>query len=147
MAIASIYISDFIFINFILKTIKKSLGKLAVSAKIIKFLPQPANNVDYFHFKFHQNRIRFNMFFLNLFIHSLWIVMCFHWISDHLTSTFKTSIIQKLFRAGHWFFQWCLMILKSNFSKNFSQLGVFSEELWPKEVSVWVFFCHSYCTT
>ena len=32
---ASIYILDFIFIYFILKTGKKSLGKLAVSAKII----------------------------------------------------------------------------------------------------------------
>jgi len=35
MAVATIYNSDFILINFILKTIKKSLGKLAVSAKII----------------------------------------------------------------------------------------------------------------
>ena len=34
-ALALIYISDFIFIYFILKTVKKSLGKLAVSAKII----------------------------------------------------------------------------------------------------------------
>jgi len=34
-ALASIYISDFIFIYFILKTVKKSSGKLAVSAKII----------------------------------------------------------------------------------------------------------------
>ena len=37
-AIASIYILDFIFIYFILKTVKKSLGKLAVSAKIIGVL-------------------------------------------------------------------------------------------------------------
>ena len=37
-AIASIYILDFIFIYFILKTVKKSLGKLAVSAKIIEIL-------------------------------------------------------------------------------------------------------------
>ena len=34
-ALASIYISDFILIYFILKTVKKSLGKLAISAKII----------------------------------------------------------------------------------------------------------------
>ena len=38
MAKASIYISDFIFINFILKTIKISSGELAVSAKIIGVL-------------------------------------------------------------------------------------------------------------
>ena len=66
--------------------------------------------------------------------------MCVHWISDLLTSTFKKSIILKLFRAGHWFFQWCLMILKSNFSKNFSTLGEFSKDLWAKEVTVRFFF-------
>ena len=37
-ALASIYISDFIFIYFILKTVKKGLGKLAVPAKIIGVL-------------------------------------------------------------------------------------------------------------
>ena len=96
--------------------------------------------MDYFHFKFHQNRTRFSTVFLNFFIHSLWILMCLYWISDHLTSTFKTYIIQKRFRAGHWFFQWCLMILKSNFSKNFSTLGEFSKDLWAKEVTVRFFF-------
>ena len=73
--------------------------------------------------------------------------MCVHWISDLLTSTFKNSIILKLFRAGHWFFQWSLMILKSNFSKNFSTLGEFSKDLLAKEVTVrffFLFFCHSY---
>ena len=71
--------------------------------------------------------------------------MCVHWISDLLTSTFKNSIILKLFGAGHWFFQWCLMILQGNFSKNFSTLGEFSKDLWAKEVTVWFFFfCHSY---
>ena len=38
VALALIYISGFIFIYFILKTIKKSLGKLAVSAKVIGVL-------------------------------------------------------------------------------------------------------------
>ena len=66
--------------------------------------------------------------------------MWVHWISDHLTSTFKKSIIPKLFRAGHRFFRWCLTILKSNFSKNFSSLGEFLKDLWAKEVTVWFFF-------
>ena len=98
----------------------------------------------YFHFKFHQNRTRFSAFFKILFIHSLKILMCVHWISDHRTSTFKKSIIPKLFRAGHRFFQWCLMIPKSNSSKNFSTLGEFSKDLQAKEVTVRFFFCHSY---
>ena len=70
--------------------------------------------------------------------------MCVHWISYLLTSTFKKSIILKLFTAGHLFFQWCSMILKSNFSKNFSTLGEFSKDLWAKEVTVRFFFYHSY---
>ena len=37
----------------------------------MKFLSQPANNVVYFHFKFHQNRTRFSAVFPNSFIHSL----------------------------------------------------------------------------
>ena len=111
----------------------------------MKFLPQPDNNVVYFHFKFHQNRTRFSAVFLNLLIQSLKILMCVRWISDHRTSTFKKSIIPKLFRAGHRFFQWCLIIPKSNSSKNFSTLGEFSKDLWAKEVTVrFVFFCHCY---
>ena len=106
----------------------------------MKVLPQPANNVVYFHFKFHQNRTRFSTVFQSLFIHSLVILMSTQWISDHLTSTFRKFIILKLCTAGHWFFQWCLRILKTNISKIFSSLGEFLQDLWAKEVFVWFFF-------
>ena len=115
----------------------------------MKFLPQPANNVVYFRFKFHQNWTRFSAVFFNLFIHSLKILMWLRWISDHRTSNFKKSITPKLFRAGHRFFQWFLMIPKSNSSKNFSTLGgwIFKGFMSKRSNCSLFFFCHSYSTS